>query len=336
MDGIGIADAQTRWDALQWEQDPPAAEWDRALAALGGHPLQSCLWGDARQAVDGIIQHRWLARRDGEPIWMIRVEERRILGGRVAWAPRGPSGRTAELNLSVPPGFEERLKAEGFSLLVCDPWVSIGDTFVNVSATSASAKPQLMWIDLSQGRDAVFKNLHENKRNDVRRAARAGVRVEMTRDPRRIGEFADLCFNISQEKGFELRVTSVLIDALLSNKSSSEHVEAELFVALKDGKLGSGLIALRVGQNVSQLHCSTDREMRSARVGEACHWGAIEWALARGSMRYDLDGIDPAHNRSVYEFKKHLGGKEITLPGHIHRPLNLAGRAMSWLIRHRR
>jgi hypothetical protein len=25
------------WGALQWEKDPPATEWDRALVALGGH-----------------------------------------------------------------------------------------------------------------------------------------------------------------------------------------------------------------------------------------------------------------------------------------------------------
>ena len=54
--------------ALEWDKDPPPAEWDRALAALSGHPLQSCLWGDARRAVDGIAQHRWLARCHGEPI----------------------------------------------------------------------------------------------------------------------------------------------------------------------------------------------------------------------------------------------------------------------------
>ena len=124
------------WGALEWDKDPPPAEWDHALAALSGHPLQSCLWGDARRAVDGIAQHRWLARRDGEPIWMIRVEERKVLGGKIAWAPRGPTGRTADMSLSVPPGFDERLRAEGFSLLICDPWVADRET-----ARAATSRP---------------------------------------------------------------------------------------------------------------------------------------------------------------------------------------------------
>ncbi len=128
MDRDLIPDAHLPWGALEWDKDPPPAEWDHALAALSGHPLQSCLWGDARRAVDGIAQHRWLARRDGEPIWMIRVEERKVLGGKIAWAPRGPTGRTADMSLSVPPGFDERLRAEGFALLICDPWVADRET----------------------------------------------------------------------------------------------------------------------------------------------------------------------------------------------------------------
>ena len=78
--------------ALQWDKDPPPAEWDHALAALSGHPLQSCLWGDARGTVDGIVQHRWLARCNGEPIWMIRVEDAKCR------AARSPGHRGARLD----------------------------------------------------------------------------------------------------------------------------------------------------------------------------------------------------------------------------------------------
>jgi lipid II:glycine glycyltransferase (peptidoglycan interpeptide bridge formation enzyme) len=170
-------------------------------------------------------------------------------------------------------------------------------------------------------------------RKGVRRAARAGIRVETTSDPKLINEFVALCRSISNAKGFELRLTSALIEFLLHRSAKDTNVEAAQFVALKDGKVGSGLLVLRVGKNVHQIFGGTSREMRQERVGEACQWGVIEWAIARGCTRYDLEGIDPANNRSVYEFKKRLGGEEIALRGHVHRPLNLTGRAMSWLIR---
>jgi len=331
MDRDLIPEAHLPWGMLEWDKDPPPAEWDHALAALSGHSLQSCLWGDARRAVDGIVQHRWLARRHGEPIWMIRVEERKVLRGKIAWAPRGPTGRTADMSLSVPPGFDERLRAEGFSLLISDAWVEDPET-AQRHAKAARRKPRTIWIDLSVGKDTVFGNLHKHVRNGVRRAAKIGVSVETTCDPGRIGEFVDLCSSISVRKGFELRATSDFVNTLLKDSRDKRDAEAVLFVSLKDGKLGAGLLALRVGQSVHMIFAGTNRDLRQDRVGEACQWGVMEWAITRGCTRYDLEGIDPANNASVYEFKKRLGGEEVTLCGHVHVPLTFLGRAMSWMM----
>jgi peptidoglycan pentaglycine glycine transferase (the first glycine) len=321
------------WAALEWEKDPPGRAWDRALAELGGHPLQSCLWGDARATVDGITQHRWLGSRHGEPLWMVRVEERKIPGGKIAWAPRGPTGRTPELSLAVPPDFAERLKEEGFALFICDPWVRADGGQMDGSAKAGLVRPQTIWLDLSVGSDALFANFHMQMRKGIRRAARAGIRVDVTSDRRRIEEFVALCSSISDAKGFELRVTSDLIERLLRDSQNGKEVEAAQFVSLKDGRLASGLFVLRVGKNVHQIWGGTDRDLKQERVGEACQWGVIEWAMARGCTRYDLEGIDPVNNRSVYEFKKRLGGEEIMLHGHVHIPLKLSGRVMSWLVR---
>jgi peptidoglycan pentaglycine glycine transferase (the first glycine) len=323
--------SRTSWGSLEWEKDPPAEEWDHTLAKFAGHPLQSCLWGDARRTLDGIVQHRWLARRDGEPIWMIRVEERKVLGGKIAWAPRGPTGRTAELSLSMPPVFERHLKAEGFSLFISDPWVEIRDRPAKRCGNARHPKPQTIWLDLSVGRDVIFKNLHKNVRNGVRRAAKAGVSVQTTCDPERICEFVALCSSISARKGFDLRVSSAFMKTLLDDSRNSKDVEAVLVVSLKDGELGAGLFILRAGQSVHLIAAGANRDLRQERVGEACQWGVIEWAIARGCTRYDLEGIDPSNNPSVYEFKKRLGGEEVTLHGHAHTPVNFSGRAISWL-----
>src|SRR5262245_42601397 len=97
MNGLGVAQEalpQRDSDELVWRNDLDSEAWDRALAALGGHPLQSALWGDARREVDGIADHRWVAMSSGVPVWMIRIEERRLpIAGWVGWAPRGPTGK---------------------------------------------------------------------------------------------------------------------------------------------------------------------------------------------------------------------------------------------------
>lgn len=339
MTGTQTPRAEWASDRLVWMKDPPVALWDCALATFRGHPLQSSVWGRARAMVHGVVEHRWLLRRGDKPVWMIRVEERKIGPIKIAWAPRGPSGQTAELSLSTPPGFLERLRAEGFSLLITDPWIMVNGGAMN-SPDGVGATTRTIWLDLSQGTDAIFQNLHSQTRKGVRRAARGGVVVETASEPARIGEFVNLCTSIGDRKGFRLQVTPAMIETLLRLAADSEHVKTAQFLSLKDGKLGSGLFVICVGRNVHQIWGGTNRDLRQERVGEACQWASIEWAVARGCTRYDLEGIDPINNPSVYEFKKRLGGKEVTLHGYKHLPLNSVGRlasighkAIAWLRR---
>ena len=67
------------------------------------------------------------------------------------------------------------------------------------------------------------------------------------------------------------------------------------------------------------------------RAGEAVHWAAIEWGLAMGCTRYDLEGIDPQGNPGTYKFKKKMGGTEVALSGKRYIPIGTYGRIVSWL-----
>jgi hypothetical protein len=163
----------------------------------------------------------------------------------------------------------------------------------------------------------------------VRRAARGGVVVKATSDAARIRDFVDLCVSIGDRKGFQPRVTPAMIHALLSLSSCSENVKAAQFVSCKDRKLGSGLFVMRVGRSLHQIWGGLDRDFRQDHVGEACQWAVIEWALAQGCTRYDLEGIDPINNPSVYQFKRRLGGEEVTLHGHKHFPISCIGQLAS-------
>jgi lipid II:glycine glycyltransferase (peptidoglycan interpeptide bridge formation enzyme) len=80
-----------------------------------------------------------------------------------------------------------------------------------------------------------------------------------------------------------------------------------------------------------QIWGAMDRELRQERVGEAVQWAAMNWAFERGCTRYDLEGIDPAGNPSVYAFKKRLGGNETTLAGKEYYPLGFRGRLLAWI-----
>jgi hypothetical protein len=123
---------------------------------------------------------------------------------------------------------------------------------------------------------------------------------------------------------------SVVIIQLLNHSSKADSVEVVLFVSLKDDNLGAGPLIFR---HVHLIWAGTNRDMKQERVGEACLWGIVDRAIGHGCTRYNLEGIDLVNNPSVYEFKKRLGGDEIILHGHLHKPLNFIGRSTSRLIR---
>ena len=192
--------ALSRVNEIEWHENVHPAEWDSAVAALRGHPLQSALWGSARRAADGIQDHRWMAMRQGQPIWMVRIEERRVPGlGCIAWAPKGPTGDLPGSTECLPPALTERLKGLGSTLLVTDPWKDVSTETADLA--NRSALPKTIWIDMGAGRDFVWNNLEKQWRYGVRRAERLGVVVETTRSISDIENFYALCTNISQSQG---------------------------------------------------------------------------------------------------------------------------------------
>jgi peptidoglycan pentaglycine glycine transferase (the first glycine) len=309
-----------------WSEVSDVALWDRTLAAVGGHPLQSALWGDARRAVDGIEDRRWFFVRDEKPAAMIRIEKRRLAGvGVVGWAPKGPTGDAGDAPLFPP---REILRREGMVLLVDDPWREVE------TAPRPRAHPQTVWIDLSFGKEALWRNLDKQWRYGVGRAERSGVRVTSNATPGDLIAFDALCRKISDTKGFALNASPALMTHLLTERWQSG-VEARLFCAHLENRLAAGAFVIRCGTSLHYFWGATDRSASQACAGEAVQWAAIEWALAQGCTRYDLEGIDAKTNPGTYAFKMKMGGRAVTLAGKRYHPLGLRGHILARLDRMR-
>lgn len=323
---------QKQKEMLEW--------WDSAIADIGGHPLQSSVWGQARQHASGIAENYFVGRH-GEVInWMARVEERRVVGlGRIAWVPRGPSVCTSYEWDHAIDELRQQLSLGGYILFAISPW---RETPASVKA--ADLKPdsfvgrrtiqRTIWLDLKQGKDALWGQLNKQWRYGVGRAARFGVVVERADDHETVAEFFDLCVRVSQKKGFQLPASLPLMQRLLELGADGP-VQALLFVARFEGRLGSGVFVLRCGSSLHYVWGGTDRQFSKQRVAEATQWAVVEWALQQGCTLYDLEGIDPVANPGTYHFKKKMGGCEVEMPGEIFVPLSRRGRVLAALLSRR-
>lgn len=315
----------------------PPADWDARLAAMGGHPLQSSLWGNAKRAVEGRVDHRLAyTDADGMPRWLIRVEERRApVLGIVGWAPRGPTAGSSADVLGVPGRLRDDLGERGVRLLVSDPYIEAADNNgATDDAAGAGAGPRTIWVDLTVGIDAAFARLKGKVRTSIRSAAKKGVTTVETRDVGEVSAFVDMCKAVSRIKSFHLDLNPELVIALMDNVTPD--ARCRLFVARREGSLLAGALIMTLGRHWHFFWGGTDRSAGDFDAGVALHWAIMETAIADGARRYDLEGIDYRANPSTGIFKRKLGGVEVELPGHTYLPLGIRGKAMALALAARR
>jgi lipid II:glycine glycyltransferase (peptidoglycan interpeptide bridge formation enzyme) len=300
---------------LAWQEMPDHHAWDKELARLNGHPLQSSLWGEARRLAEGLDYRCFAARQDGAVIALARVETRRVsLLGHIAWIPKGPASNLQE---SCLPSLEKVLRQAGYILCACNPCWPVQD--------SDSTGPKTIWIDLSVGREQLLRNLDSQWRYGTQRALREGVVIDQTRRADDVEAFFRLCTKISATKGFRLPASQPLMANLLNLSVPGAPVVAHLFVARHNGQPIAGAFVMRVGKHVHYLWGGVDRAYSRHRPGEAVQWAVMQWAVEQGCGLYDLEGIDPVNNPGTYAFKKKMGGTEVSFPGLITRSLGHRG-----------
>jgi CelD/BcsL family acetyltransferase involved in cellulose biosynthesis len=315
--------------SVEWRCDVGPRDWDQALARLNGHPFQSALWGGAQQLAFGVRQQRWMALEAGEPVYLLRFEDRRAPAvGTVAWAPRGPAGAPGAID-RVTPAIAAQLKAAGYVALVTDPWQRAAASPDRVSRRL----PRTFWLDLGMGRERLWQGLHPKVRYGVRRAARRGVTIQSSRADADVDRFFALYHRIAAAKRFRTVGSPALLKHLIAPPDGAP-VEARLFIARQAEAVAAGGLIIRCGRSVHSHWLGTDRAFASDCPGEALQWGVIEWGLAQDCLLYEQEGVDPSRNPSGYVFKRKLGGQEVVLAGRHYVPFDARGGLISWLDAH--
>ncbi len=309
-------------EKYHWREDLNAQAWDRLLAATQGHPLQSARWGDARKAIDGIEDYRLAAFSGDEAVYLARFEKRRVLNFfKIAWIPCGPTVSPHANEPALQAAFFEQLRQRGFLCCTTTPWKKSNPQKISRSPTHT------IWLDLTIGKEALWRNLSKQCRYDVRQAKKKGVIVEKTTSQADLLSFYALCQSVSHTKKFALSGSAALLSQLTQNPSQNG-VESFLFKALLQDKLCGGAFVIRCGDSVHYMWAASDRAFSQCCIGEYLQWEIIEWALGQQCKLYDLEGIDPIQNPGTYHFKKKFGGEIITLPGNqihiLNNPLKAA------------
>lgn len=293
---------------LEWREDLNDMEWDELLTSMKGHPLQSTIWGNSKKRIDGINDSRWVAFKDGIPVYLVRFETRYFLKKiKIAWIPRGPVvfDRNHESFSRIE--FLTRLKKLGFFFCCEAPWRKVE------RGKETKSDFFTIWVDLKLGKERLWENLNKQFRYDVRRSKKLGVSVHASKSSEDLRLFYLLCKKLSLSKEFYFPVSFEFMLNLL--QKNSQTIETLLFVARHEGTFCGGAFIIRCGDCVHYMWGAVDRLFSHLSIGQAIQWEVIEWALSRNCIKYDLEGITRKKNSGVDNFKKKIGGELVSNPG---------------------
>ena len=315
---------------MEWRTDLSDEEWDQGLSGLGGHPLQSSLWGNAIKNVYGIDQYKLAAFSSGRPAWMARVETRKVpVLGKIAWIPRGPAHDNTEDLFSIAEQLCGHLRERGYILMVCTPWQRLPAD--KISDLTDSKHTTTIWINLAQGKNTMWNQLDKQWRYGVRRAIKYGIETVITDDKHDIAEFYRLCMKTSELKRFKMTATQEFMMKLFKTQHNAS-VRARLFITRVTGEIAAGALIITCGRHVHYMWGGMDRQYAKYRVSEAVQWSVMEWSCANNYTLYDLEGIDTINNPGVADFKRKMGGDEIRLYGMQKHPVSFPGHLIAKFI----
>jgi hypothetical protein len=141
-------------------------------------------------------------------------------------------------------------------------------------------------LDLTPGPDAVFHKFSQTRRNDIRRAIRGGVCVDVAKSRDDVMAYYAVYLDWARHRGVPITGEAEFEEEFFTAKSNRQ-----LFLARYNGKVVAGVV-LRFfpGGVVEHAARSFLQTALHLKPNDLLHWRAIEWACAQGLTKYNLGG----------------------------------------------
>lgn len=262
-------------------------------------------------------------RLQGQPCLMAQVRIIRIplFGLKVGYVQWGPMMRKAERLDPVPvdalarfrsiliPNIVQvlRIVPNLYTLETADTWK---EDFLQAGwASAGSVRPYhtfLFPLDLSE--EEMRKRLHRKWRTTLNKTQQAGLEASESSDIKYF-QILDGYYRSAQEKkgfqGLDLEDYARTQEMLLTDQKMNAVIISE------NGEPLSIDINSYLGDTCLGLFQSTSQRGLEINASYLVWWQTFLAAKRAGMRRYDMGGVDPHKNPSVYQFKKRIGGDEV-------------------------
>lgn len=162
-------------------------------------------------------------------------------------------------------------------------------------------------LDVEDSEEEMRKRLRKSFRRDLRYSEKAGIEIKEGQD----GEFCEILEKLyvasRRRKGFRGLDVKEFIE---TQRMLSTSEKMNIIVAYHDGEVVSAHLASNLGDTAIVLLAASNEQGLSCGSSYLVWYRGAVSALHAGMKLYDLGGIDPDNNPTVYQFKSRMGGKE--------------------------
>jgi lipid II:glycine glycyltransferase (peptidoglycan interpeptide bridge formation enzyme) len=311
------------------------AHWDELIAANpdGGNTLQGLVWGD--------FKGRWgwqprryiyeLGDRTVAAQWLVRQTPGQ---GELWYTPKGP-GVTDFKDFQAIVGQTKAAQLGGvfarFESEVLDDNADKA-TLRGLSLVRSNRDPgskSTIFVDLSQGEEAVLASFNQSARRNIRKAQAGGVTVEpVEATAENLGTMYELMKVTEARAHYGLRPRAYFLDYWAAQVAAGQ---AQLFLAKHEGEVLAGLFATFIGQRAWYKDGGSFDIKRELNASYLIQWEVMRWLMARGTTSYDMvgtpnrDAVGTGDSRDgLYSFKSKFNPDITEFIGCWDLPLNAA------------
>jgi lipid II:glycine glycyltransferase (peptidoglycan interpeptide bridge formation enzyme) len=170
-------------------------------------------------------------------------------------------------------------------------------------------------VDLTRDRDELLAAMPKNRRQDIRKYQRSGLRLERVDDEVDFGKAMEIYKEIGRRAKFNLHEDGYYLDIW---REMGEHQWLGV-VKNERGEVIAFQWALMAGGNGFALFAGVGEEGRRRRINAGVKWECMGILKEMGVRKYDFNGL---LNRGVNDYKRAFGGEDVRLVGTWDLPLS--------------
>jgi lipid II:glycine glycyltransferase (peptidoglycan interpeptide bridge formation enzyme) len=326
------------------------AQWNEFLGEFGDASIyQTSAYGAVRWGEKRLSR---LVLENGNSlagIAQVAVVSLPLMRAGIAYLPWGPlwerKGSSPDLERfrSIIRALKEEYVVKRGLLLRIAPAVpreerpEIFEMLIEEGFTQSAPGYRTIMLDLSPDLQTLRKQLDQKWRNQLNRAEKNGLTLREGSGDDLYDVFVELYRRMLYRKQFRTDVDVEVFRAV--QKGLPEPQKMRILLCESEGRPIAAMVVTWIGDRGIYLLGASSDDGNQKKGSYLLQWRMIEWMKEQGCRRYDLGGIDPVNNPSVYHFKRgiaktvccHIGQFEISPNRFVKRIVN-SGEALRKLL----